>query len=200
MKEPINIAFAKFIAGTKAVKFGEFTLKSGKKSNIFFNFGEIYLGSELIQLGTLFADFIVNNSLDKVDALFGPAYKGINISIATSIGLHQKYNISIPFAYNRKIKKDHAEGGQFVGFDLTKANTILILDDVITDGGTKYEAIEMLAVFPKLKIKAMIVGVDREEKDSNDELYRIKFMEKTGIDLFALSTKSEIIRFEKVIL
>jgi orotate phosphoribosyltransferase len=196
MKEHSNISFAKFIARTNAVKFGDITLKSGKKSNIFFNFGDIFLGREIIQLGSFFADFIVDNSLDKVDVLFGPAYKGINISIATSIGLYQKYNISIPFAYNRKAKKNHAEGGQFVGYDLTKANTALVLDDVITDGGTKYEAIEMLSAFPNLTIKAMIVGVDREERDSNGELCRLKFINKTGIDLLALTTKSEVLRFE----
>lgn len=196
MKEHSNISFAKFISGTNAVKFGDITLKSGKKSNIFFNFGDIFLGREIIQLGSFFADFIVDNSLDKVDVLFGPAYKGINISIATSIGLYQKYNISIPFAYNRKTKKNHAEGGQFVGYDLTKANTALVLDDVITDGGTKYEAIEMLSAFPNLTIKAMIVGVDREERDENGELCRLKFIDKTGIDLLALTTKSEVLRFE----
>ena len=196
MKEHSNISFAKFITRTNAVKFGDITLKSGKKSNIFFNFGDIFLGKEIIQLGYFFADFIVDNSLDKVDVLFGPAYKGINISIATSIGLYQKYNISIPFSYNRKTKKNHAEGGQFVGYDLTKANTALVLDDVITDGGTKYEAIEMLSAFPNLTIKAMIVGVDREERDSSGELCRLKFIDKTGIDLLALTTKSEVLRFE----
>ena len=196
MKEPTNIAFAKFISGTNAVKFGNFTLKSGKKSNIFFNFGEICLGRELIQLGNFFADFIIENSLDKVDVLFGPAYKGINISLATSIGLYQKYNISIPFAYNRKVRKTHAEGGQFVGYDLTKASNVLVLDDVITDGGTKYEAIDMLSSFPNLKIKAMIVGVDREEKDSTGKLCRIKFIEDTGIDILALTTKSKVLKFE----
>ena len=196
MNGPIQIAFAKFIAGTNAVKFGDFTLKSGKKSNIFFNFGEIALGSELIQLGNFFADFIVENSLYDVDVLFGPAYKGINISLATSIGLYQQYNISIPFAYNRKIKKTHAEGGQFVGYNLRRANSVLVLDDVITDGGTKYEVIEMLSSFPKLTIKAIIVGVDREEIDFNGEVCRTKFIKDTGIDVLALTTKSEVLRFE----
>lgn len=194
MQIPISKSFAKFIASTRAVRFGDFTLKSGKKSNIFFNFGDIFFGSELIQLGTFFADFIVDNSLHNVDVLFGPAYKGINISLATSIGLYQKYNISIPFAYNRKVKKDHAEGGQFVGYDLTTVNTVLVLDDVITDGGTKYEAIEMLSEFPNISIKAMIVGVDREEIDSSGELCSRKFVKNTGIDLYSITTKSQVLR------
>ncbi|MDY6856477.1 MAG: orotate phosphoribosyltransferase [Thermodesulfobacteriota bacterium] len=196
MKESIHTAFAQFIAGTNAVKFGNFTLKSGKKSNIFFNFGEIFFGSELIQLGNYFADYIVQNSFDKVDVIFGPAYKGINICLATSIGLYQKYNVSIPFAYNRKVSKTYAEGGQFVGYDLSKVNRILILDDVITDGGTKYEAIDMLSNFPNASIIAMLVGVDREERDSAGEFYRGKFIKDTGINLFALTTKSEVLKFE----
>lgn len=196
MKESINTAFAKFIAGTNAVKFGDFTLKSGMKSNIFFNFGEIYFGNELIQVGNFFAEYIVQNSLDKIDVIFGPAYKGINICLATSIALYQKYNISIPFAYNRKVSKTHAEGGKFVGYDLSMVNRILVLDDVITDGGTKYEAIDMLSNFPNAQIIAMVVGVDREERNSAGELCRKKFVEDTGIKLFALTTKSEVLKFQ----
>jgi len=197
MEKSINTSFAQFIAATNAVRFGDFTLKSGKKSNIFFNFGEIVQGNELIQLGNFFADFIVSNSLDKVDVLFGPAYKGINIALATSIALFEKYTIRIPFAYNRKTEKTHAEGGKFIGYDLSKASTALVLDDVITDGGTKYEAIDMLSSFPNLTIKAMIVGVDREEKYPSGESCRTTFIEKTGINLLALTTKSEVLKFKR---
>src|SRR3989338_2793421 len=103
--------FTRFIANTTGVKFGQFTLKSGKKSPIFFDFGQLMYGKELIELGRFFADFIIQNSLQDTDVLFGPAYKGINIIIATSTALYEKYGLSIPFAYNRKIAKDYAEGG-----------------------------------------------------------------------------------------
>lgn len=197
MSEYDNMLFAEFIANTDVVKFGDFILKSGKKSNIFFNFGNIVQGNELIQLGNFFADYIVANSLDKVDVLFGPAYKGINITLATSIALFEKYTIRIPFAYNRKTEKTHAEGGKFVGYDLSKAKTALVLDDIITDGGTKYEAIDMLSSFPNLIIKAFIVGIDREEKDLDGKSCRTTFIEKTGINLLALTTKSEVLKFRK---
>jgi orotate phosphoribosyltransferase len=132
--------------------------------------------------------------------LFGPAYKGINICLATSIALFQKYNILIPFSYNRKVDKTYGEGGQFIGYDLTKANNILVLDDVITNGGTKYEVIHMFSLdFPNIKINAIIVGVDRQEKDSNGKSYRIKFIEDTGVNVMALTTKTEVLKFKNII-
>lgn len=193
----IDIEFARFISNTGAVRFGDFTLKSGKKSNIFFNFGEIYQGSELITLGAFYADFIVANSLDDTDVLFGPAYKGINIAIATSIALYQKHGISIPFAYNRKTEKDHAEGGKFVGHDLSTARSTLVLDDVITDGGTKYEVIRMLSQFPQLSIRALIVGVDRQEVDPSGRLYIEKISEDTGVPALAITTKDRVLDFKR---
>lgn len=194
----ISNNFAEFIAKTKAVQFGDFILKSGKKSNIFFNFGQIYSGSELLCLGGYFADFIMQNSLQSVDVLFGPAYKGINIAIATSIALYQKHNVSIPFAYNRKVPKDHAEKGDFVGYNLNRAKTALVLDDVITDGGTKYEAIDFLTQFDQLKIKAMLVGIDRQEINENNELYLPLFIRKTGIDVLAISTKEAVLKHKPI--
>lgn len=197
MGNNIKNEFAGFIAGTNAVKFGDFVLKSGKKSNTFFNFGEIFNGRELIELGRYFADFIVNNSLQNTDALFGPAYKGINLVIATSIALHQKYGVSIPFVYNRKVEKKHAEGGIFVGHDLASSKTVLILDDVITDGGTKLEALNMLSPFPDLVIKAIIVGVDRQETDSSGRACISVLREAADTDVFALTTKDEVLKFKK---
>src|SRR3990167_9006493 len=97
MNPEISRDFARFLAETPAVKFGDFLLKSGKRSNIFFNFGEIAYGEQLITLGRFYADFIVKNSLHECDAVFGPAYKGINVAIATSIALYQEHGVSLPF-------------------------------------------------------------------------------------------------------
>ena len=191
----ISTEFARFLSATAAVQFGEFTLKSNKKSNIFFNFGELSQGSELMRVGNFFARYIRENALDRVDVLFGPAYKGINICIATSIALYQKYNICIPFAYNRKDRKEYAEGGQFVGYDLSRARSILILDDVITDCRTKYEVLETFARFPGAQVEAILVGVDREEGDGSTESSKEKFVRDTGIDLFALTTKTEVLTY-----
>ena len=192
-----NNSLAKFLASTSAVKFGDFVLKSGKKSQIFIDFGQLFYGKELIALGEYYADYIVKNSLQNIDVLFGPAYKGINIAIATSIALFQKYNLSIPFAYNRKVEKDHGESGKFIGFDLASAKTALILDDVFTDGGTKYEVIDMLSRFKQLEIKAIVIGVDREEIDDAGVPYLEIFKEKTGLDVHAITTKKAVLAYKK---
>jgi orotate phosphoribosyltransferase len=189
----ISEDFARFIAGTDAVRYGDFTLKSGKKSNVFFDFGRLCFGRELMKTGEFFADFIMQNSLNNVDALFGPAYKGINIAIATSIALNAKYSENIPFIYNRKVKKDHAEKGIFVGYDIDKIKNLIVLDDVITDGGTKYEMIELLSHYKHVNIAAMIVGVDRQEHDDNNELLLPLFVKKTGIQVIAITTKQKVL-------
>jgi orotate phosphoribosyltransferase len=189
-------AFASFIAKSNAVRFGEFVLKSGEKSNVFFDFGRLVYGKELIELGRLFADFIVQKSLQNTDVLFGPAYKGINLAIATSIALFEKYDLSIPFVYNRKVKKEHGERGDFVGFDLSAAKTVVVLDDVFTNGGTKYEVIDMLASFEQLEIKAMIVGVDRQEVDRSGKAFLSEFQRKTGVAVFSLTTKEEVLALQ----
>ena len=197
MPQDTAIQFAQYLSQTSAVKFGDFTLKSGKRSNVFFDFGEIAYGSELITLGAFFADFIVANALQDVDVIFGPAYKGINVASATSIALHQKHGLSIPFAYNRKVEKDHAEGGGFVGYDLSLARRALVIDDVITDGGAKYEAINMLSQFPQLAIKAFIVGVDRQEVDADGLLCLSKFSKASGLNVLAMTTKEDVLRFKR---
>jgi orotate phosphoribosyltransferase len=185
--------FVNFLVNTKAVSFGEFVLKSGKKSNVFFNIGKLVYGEELLKLGEFFANFIVSNSLQSVDAIFGPAYKGINISIATSIALYEKYKLSIPFVYNRKIEKAHAEGGKFVGYDLANVKSLLILDDVFTNDGTKHDVIKLLSSFKQLVIKAIVIGIDRQEVDDSGESYLSIFNQKTGIDVLALTTKNEVL-------
>jgi len=197
MNSEMNRRFAQFLVRTSAVKFGDFLLKSGKRSNVFFNFGEIAYGEELIELGRCYADYMVSNSLHQCDMIFGPAYKGINIAIATSIAIYEFHGISLPFAYNRKLEKAHAEGGKFVGYDLSKAHSVVVVDDVITDGGTKYETIEMLSVFPNLHIKAFVVGVDRQEKDSTGQRYIDVFQEATGIPVRALTNIEEVFSSRK---
>lgn len=190
--------FAQFLAGTTAVAFGQFKLKSGLESDIFFNFGNVASGRELEALGRHFARFIVERSLHNVDALFGPAYKGIPIAVSTSIALWRDHRVDLPVAYNRKSEKKHGEGGNFIGKDLTKVSTVLAIDDVITDGLTKYETIEMLRIFPRLKISKFVIGVDRQDADQMGRPWLQKFVADTGIDVVAMTTKDEVMKFKPV--
>ena len=197
--EYISLKFAEDISKTSAVKFGEFKLKSGKISNYFINFGELHFGSDIQMIGNYFADYILRilkcKSFMPPDVIFGPAYKGINIAIATSIALYSRYDVNIPFAYNRKFKKDHAEGGLFVGYDLNKAKNVLIVDDVITNGGTKHEIIDMLSKYENLNIICMVVGVDRQEKDETGREYVSIFHERTGVKIYSITNKENILKF-----
>ncbi len=188
-------SFAEFLATTPAVRFGDFVLKSGRRSNVFFNFGAVCTGREILRIGEYYADFIVEHGLQDADVVFGPAYKGIALSVVTSVALHLRHGLEIPFAYNRKAEKTHAEGGSFVGYDLSRASRALVLDDVITDGGTKLETVDMLKSFPDLRISAFLVGVDREETDESGESCLSRLGATTGIPVMALTTRSEVLRF-----
>jgi len=186
--------FARFINETDAVLRGDFTLKNGTKSNIFFNFGNICCGRQMYTLGTYYAELILDNELyEKGDTIFGPAYKGIPIVSSTSDALFTNLSHSVPFAYNRKTTKAHGETGNFIGYDLNKAKGVIVVDDVLTDGGTKLEVMDMLSQFPNIKIKAFIVGIDRQEKNENGEFCIDVFRRKTGIPTYALTTKEEIL-------
>jgi orotate phosphoribosyltransferase len=195
MTSSLSTDFARFMAGSGAVRFGDFTLKSGKKSNVFFNFGDLCGGRELSEMGAFFARAIIENGLEKSGALFGPAYKGINLAIATAVALHRDHGIDMPIAYNRKEAKAHGEGGNVVGADLSAVERVIVLDDVITDGATKYDVIDMLRAFPGLQIAAMIVGVDRQDVNDAGEKYIDILARETGVRIIAMTTREGVLAF-----
>ena len=121
--------FITFAIEQNALKFGEFTLKSGRVSPYFFNAGLFNTGEALSRLGHYYAEAIRASGID-FDMLFGPAYKGIPLSVATAIAMARDHNHNIPYCFNRKEVKDHGEGGQLVGAELT--GSVLVVDDVIT--------------------------------------------------------------------
>jgi orotate phosphoribosyltransferase len=190
--------FAAFLAQSRAVRFGDFTLKSGAKSNVFFNFGDLCGGRELSLMGAYFARAVVERGLQNASVLFGPAYKGINLALACSVALWRDHGIDMPVAYNRKEAKAHGEGGLIVGADLSKASSVIVLDDVITDGATKYEMIEMLGAFPALTIAAMIVGVDRQDADASGRPYSEILAERTGVPILAMTTREAVLKHKTV--
>ena len=144
----------------KVLKFGEFTLKSGRISPYFFNAGLFNSGLALKRVGEYYAKVIVNSGV-KFDVLFGPAYKGITLASAVSIALCD-YGMDIPYAYNRKEKKDHGEGGKLVGAPI-KGKKVLIIDDVITAGTAIREAMTMLNAGGGTA-SGVIIALDRQEK------------------------------------
>ena len=143
-----------------ALKFGEFTLKSGRVSPFFFNAGEFYTGAALAKLGKCYAAAIVESGI-QFDVLFGPAYKGITLAAATSVALASQFNIDVPYCFNRKEAKGHGEGGLLVGAPLE--GRVLIIDDVIT-AGTAIREIMSVINQSDAEAAGVVIGVDRQER------------------------------------
>lgn len=155
-KEFIDSAIA-----AKALCFGDFELKSGRKSPYFFNAGLLFQGKALATLAKCYAQAIVNSRLE-FDVIFGPAYKGIPLAAITAAALYEFHGIDIPFAYNRKEKKAHGEGGQLVGAALADKK-VLIIDDVIT-AGTAIREVTALLDQEHAVLAGVIIGLNRQER------------------------------------
>jgi orotate phosphoribosyltransferase len=152
--------FIQFALEHNALKFGEFTLKSGRISPYFFNAGAFSTGQALGVIGRFYADAIIASGLE-FDVLFGPAYKGIPLAAATSIALAEKIGQAIPWVFNRKEAKDHGEGGSLVGAPL--AGKVLIIDDVITAGTAIRESLSMIHAAGATAV-GVTVMMDRQER------------------------------------
>ena len=142
------------------LRFGEFTLKSGRVSPYFFNAGLFNTGEKLSFLASCYADAIIEAKIE-YDVLFGPAYKGIPLATATSMALADKHNINKPYCFNRKEAKAHGEGGSIVGTQLS--GDVLIVDDVITAGTAVREAAEIISS-KGAHLNGIAVAMDRQEK------------------------------------
>ena len=185
--------FVNFTLETGVLKFGEFTLKSGRISPYFFNAGLFNTGSHLSQLGNFYAQAIEASNL-QFDVLFGPAYKGIPLAAATAIALNDNFNRNVPYSFNRKEAKDHGEGGSIVGHPLE--GDILIIDDVITAGTAIREAQDIINA-NDANTKGVIVALDRQEKGKG-ELSAIQEVEQIfGIRVLSIINLSHIIDYLK---
>ncbi len=152
--------FIEFALARGALKFGDFTLKSGRQSPYFFNAGTFNSGAALASLGRYYADAIVASGL-KFDMLFGPAYKGIPLVAAVAVALAEHHGLDLPWAFNRKEAKGHGEGGWLVGAPLQ--GKVLVIDDVIT-AGTAIREVAALFAKTEASMAAVLVALDRQEK------------------------------------
>lgn len=164
--------FIEFAMAYQALRFGEFKLKSGRLSPYFFNSGMFNDGGAFYQLGLYYANTINDHFAGEYDVLYGPAYKGIPLVTAASIGLKLQNDISMPVSFNRKEVKDHGEGGNIVGASLT-GKKVLLIDDVITAGTAIKESVEVIQQ-AQGKLVGVVIALNRQERGLESALSAIE--------------------------
>lgn len=184
--------FIEFALKNQALLFGDFTLKSGKKSPYFFNAGElIKTGENLAKVGHFYTQTILDNNI-QFDTLFGPAYKGIPLATATAYALAQQTKQPINYCFNRKETKQHGEGGNLVGSPLN--GQVLIIDDVITAGTTAGEA-DAICKQHNAAFSAMLIMLDRQERDANGDFISKRIARDHQITVHSIITLDDIIDY-----
>ncbi|MDH5473008.1 MAG: orotate phosphoribosyltransferase [Gammaproteobacteria bacterium] len=173
------------------LRFGKFTLKSGRVSPYFFNAGLFNTGKALAELGRCYAQAVMNSGIP-YDVLFGPAYKGIPLVAVTAMALSIDHGIDVPYAFNRKEQKDHGEGGLIVGSPLD--GRILVLDDVITAGTAIREAIDIIDQSGATAV-GVVIALDRQEKGKNQLSAVQEIHDEYGLDVASIVGMSDLISY-----
>ncbi|GIU33336.1 orotate phosphoribosyltransferase [Shewanella schlegeliana] len=183
--------FIEFALERQVLRFGEFTLKSGRTSPYFFNAGLFNTGRDLARLGRFYAAALVDSGIE-YDLLFGPAYKGIPIATTTAVALCDHHDIDMPYCFNRKEKKDHGEGGSLVGSELQ--GRVMLVDDVITAGTAIRESMEIIEAH-KAALAGVLIALDRQEKGKG-ELSAIQEVERDfGCDIVSIIKLEDLINY-----
>ena len=186
--------FIEFMVDSRVLKFGEFTLKSGRKSPFFMNAGAYVTGAQLKKLGEYYAKAIHDNYGDDFDVLFGPAYKGIPLSVATAIAYSELYGKEIRYCSNRKEMKDHGDVGILLGSDLKDGDRVVIIEDVTTSGKSIEETFPILKAQANVEIKGLMVSLNRMEKGLGGEVSALEeIKQKYGFDAQAIVTMGDVI-------
>jgi orotate phosphoribosyltransferase len=188
--------FIEFALAKNVLRFGEFTLKSGRTSPYFFNAGLFNTGGDLAKLGRYYASALADSTIE-FDLLFGPAYKGIPIATTTAVALADHHNMDLPYCFNRKEAKTHGEGGSLVGSPLE--GKVMLVDDVITAGTAIRESMEIIKSHGA-ELSGVLIALDRQEKGQG-ELSAIQEVERDfGTQVISIVTLADLINYleEKV--
>ena len=186
--------FIEFMVESNVLKFGDFTLKSGRKSPFFMNAGAYVTGSQLRRLGQYYAKAIHDHYGDDFDVLFGPAYKGIPLSVATTIAFSELYGKEIRYCSNRKEIKDHGDTGILLGRKIKDGDRIVIIEDVTTSGKSIEETFPIIQAQGKVEILGLMVSLNRMERGKGDKMTALDEIRETyGFKTGAIVTMEDVV-------
>ena len=185
--------FIDFMVDCHVLKFGDFTLKSGRKSPFFMNAGAYVTGTQLMKLGEYYAKAIHETYGDDFDVLFGPAYKGIPLSVAATIAISEKYGQDIRYCSNRKEVKDHGDKGILLGSPINDGDRVVIIEDVTTAGTSIEETLPIIKAQGDVNPIGLVVSVDRMERGKGTKSALSEIEEKYGLKTTAIVTMAEVV-------
>lgn len=187
--------FIEFMVDCQVLKFGEFVLKSGRKSPFFMNAGGYVTGAQLAKLGEYYAKAIHEHYGDDFDVLFGPAYKGIPLSVATTIAYSKLYGKEIRYCSNRKEVKDHGDTGILLGSKLKDGDKVVIIEDVTTSGKSMEETVPIIRAQADIEIKGLMVSLNRMERGKGEKSALEEIKELYGFDTNAIVTMADVVEY-----
>jgi orotate phosphoribosyltransferase len=188
-------AFVEFMVRCDVLRFGDFVGKSGRAMPYFVDAGRYRTGAQVAQLGRFYADAISEAFGDDVDVLFGPAYKGIPLAVATAIALAEHHGRDVGFCFDRKEVKDHGEGGVLVGHELRDGDRVVIVEDVTTAGTSVRATVPVLQAAADVEVVGLVVGVDRRERGTSTEVSALDELARSlGLRAVALATIDDIVQ------
>ena len=187
--------FVDFMLDSNVLKFGDFTLKSGRKSPFFMNAGLYITGYQLKKLGEYYAHAIHNTYGDDFDVVFGPAYKGIPISVVTAVAYHELFGKEIRYCSNRKEAKDHGDVGMLLGSPLKDGDRVVVVEDVTTSGKSMEETIPIIKAEADIEIVGLMVSLNRCERGKGDKGALDEIKDLYGFETSAIVSMDEIIGY-----
>lgn len=185
--------FIEFMVDCNVLKFGDFVTKSGRKTPFFVNTGFYRTGSQLVKLGEYYAKAIKDKYGLEFDVLFGPAYKGIPLSVAAAMGISNLYGKDIKYCSNRKEVKDHGDTGILLGSPINDGDRVVIIEDVTTAGTSINETLPIIKAQGKVDVIGLVVSVDRMERGQGDKSALEEIQEKYDIETTAIVTMEEVV-------
>ena len=187
--------FIEFMVKSNVLKFGKFVTKSGRQTPFFINTGNYTTGEQLEKLGQFYAQTIKERIGTDIDVLFGPAYKGIPLTVTTAIAMNNLYGVNVEYCSNRKEIKDHGEGGILLGAKLDNTKKVVIVEDVMTAGTSIYETAPILKAQGDVEISGLVISVDRMEKGRGEKSAQSEIKEAFGITTYPIVTMAEVVEY-----